>query len=75
MLRQLAAHDPSWDAGQLILLLHEWSWRVTFWCVASASSATVERLFSAVGIAFSHKGKNAKADTLADIIFAKTNVE
>ena len=40
-----------------------------------ASSATVERLFSAVGIAFSHKGKNAKADTLADIIFAKTNVE
>ena len=39
-----------------------------------ASSATVERLFSQVGIAFSDRRKNATADTIADIIFTKLNV-
>ena len=40
-----------------------------------ASSAAVERLFSAVGIAFAAKRKSAKADTVRDIMFAKANVE
>ena len=40
-----------------------------------ASSATVERLFSQVGIAFSDRRKNASAETIADIIFTKLNVE
>ena len=39
-----------------------------------ASSATVERLFSQVGIAFSDRRKTSKADTIADIIFTKLNV-
>ena len=40
-----------------------------------ASSATVERLFSQVGIAFSDRRKSATAATIADIIFTKLNVE
>ena len=39
-----------------------------------ATSATVERLFSAVGHAFSKKRRSADADTLADIIFTKMNI-
>ena len=40
-----------------------------------ATSATVERLFSQVGIAFSDKRKSSGADTIADLIFTKMNVE
>ena len=40
-----------------------------------ASSATVERLFSIVGNAFSKKRQSSEADTLADIVFAKVNVD
>ena len=40
-----------------------------------ASSATVERLFSQVGIAFSAKRKNADAETLSDILFTRLNVD
>ena len=40
-----------------------------------ASSATVERLFSQVGIAFSDRRNSAKAETIADILFTKLNVE
>ena len=40
-----------------------------------ASSATVERLFSQVGIAFSDRRKSASAEMIADIIFTKLNVE
>ena len=40
-----------------------------------ATSATVECLFSAVGISFSDKRRRAKAETLADIAFTKMNVE
>ena len=39
-----------------------------------ATSATVERLFSAVGIAFSDKRKSSHADTLSDVIFTRMNV-
>ena len=39
-----------------------------------ASSASVERLFSQVGIAFSAKRKSAEASTIADIIFAQANL-
>ena len=39
-----------------------------------ASSATVERLFSQVGIAFSDRRKSATAATISDIIFTKLNV-
>ena len=39
-----------------------------------ASSATVERLFSQVGIAFSNRRKSAEAGTIADILFTKLNV-
>lgn len=39
-----------------------------------ASSATVERLFSQVGIAFSDLRKNSKAELLSDILFTKLNV-
>ena len=42
---------------------------------ASKSSARdVERLFSQVGIAFSAKRKSGKADTIADIMFARANL-
>jgi len=37
-------------------------------------SAAVERLFSQVGIAFSAKRKSGKADTIADIMFARANL-
>ena len=40
-----------------------------------ASSATVERLFSQVGIAFSKYRKSSSADTLSDILFAKLNLD
>ena len=40
----------------------------------AASSATVERLFSVVGIAFSDKRKTAKASTLEAIAFTKLNL-
>jgi len=39
-----------------------------------ASSATVERLFSQVGIAFSDRRKSSEADTIADLLFTKLNV-
>ena len=39
-----------------------------------ATSATVERLFSKVGIAFSAKRKSAEAATLEDILFAQVNL-
>ena len=39
-----------------------------------ASSATVERLFSVVGIAFSDKRKSAKASTLEATTFTKLNL-
>ena len=39
-----------------------------------ATSATVERLFSKVGIAYSAKRQRAGADTLADILFTQVNV-
>ena len=40
-----------------------------------ASSASVERLFSLVGICFSDKRKSATADTLSDLVFTKLNVD
>ena len=40
-----------------------------------ASSATVERLFSQVGIAFSDKRKSCYADTISDLMFTKLNVQ
>ena len=39
-----------------------------------ASSATVERLFSMVGIAFSEKRKRSSASTLESIAFTKVNL-
>ena len=42
------------------------------------TSATVERLFSKVGLAFTlftEKRQSGKAGTLADILFARENVE
>ena len=39
-----------------------------------ASSASVERLFSHVGIAFSKKRRRANSDQIANIIFTKMNV-
>ena len=39
-----------------------------------ASSASVERLFSIVGIAFSDKRKSSKASTLESIAFTKINL-
>jgi hypothetical protein len=39
-----------------------------------ASSATVERLFSQVGISFADQRKNSKAEILSDILFTKLNV-
>ena len=39
-----------------------------------ATSATVERLFSKVGIAFSAKRKSSEAATLEDLMFAKVNL-
>ena len=40
-----------------------------------ATSATVERLFSQVGIAFSDRRKSSKASTIADLLFTKLNIE
>ena len=40
-----------------------------------ASSATVERLFSQVGIAFADLRKNSTAETLRDILFTKLNID
>ncbi|KOO30194.1 zinc finger bed domain-containing protein 1-like protein [Chrysochromulina tobinii] len=40
-----------------------------------ASSATVERLFSQVGLAFTDQRKNASPATIADIIFTKLNMD
>ena len=39
-----------------------------------ASSATVERLFSKVGISFSDKRKSSEAGTLESITFAQVNM-
>ena len=39
-----------------------------------ASSASVERLFSRVGVAFSDKRKSAGSATLESIMFAKENI-
>ena len=39
-----------------------------------ATSATVERLFSKVGIVFADKRKSAEAETLQDITFAQLNL-
>ena len=43
-------------------------------CPASAASS-VERLFSAVGIAFSAKRKKGGSDTVRGIMFARSNIE
>ena len=40
----------------------------------ATSPATVERLFSKVGIAFSAKRKRSEAATLEDILFAQVNL-
>ena len=40
-----------------------------------ASSATVERLFSQVGIAFSAKRQRSEASTLSDILFTRLNID
>ena len=40
-----------------------------------ATSATVERLFSKVGKAFSDQRKSTDSDTLSDMMFAKCNLE
>ena len=40
-----------------------------------ASSATVERLFSIVGLAFSDKSKSSEASTIAARAFAKINLD
>ena len=40
-----------------------------------ASSATVERLFSAVGGCFSKKRRSAGAESISDLIFTKMNVD
>jgi hypothetical protein len=39
-----------------------------------ASSASVERLFSQVGIAFTAKRKSADSSTIADLMFANVNL-
>ena len=39
-----------------------------------ATSATVERLFSVVGINFSDKQKRGHADTLEDLAFTRLNL-
>ena len=39
-----------------------------------ASSASVERLFSAVGIAYAAKRQRAHANAIADLMFAKANI-
>ena len=39
-----------------------------------ATSATVERLFSKVGVAFTAKRKRAEADILENIMFAQANL-
>ena len=39
-----------------------------------ASSATVERLFSQVGISFSKKRQSGQADTLESIAFVQANM-
>ena len=39
-----------------------------------ASSATVERLFSHVGIAFSKKRRSAGSDQIANLLFTKLNL-
>ena len=44
------------------------------WRLDSHASATVERLFSKVGIAFSAKRKSSEAATLEDILFAHVNL-
>ena len=40
----------------------------------AATSATVERLFSRVGIAFSAKRKSSDPATVADLMFANANL-
>ena len=40
----------------------------------AAAPATVERLFSHLGIAFADKRKNEKPETLQDLIFTKLGV-
>ena len=37
--------------------------------------ATVERLFSAIGVSVAKKRRRSKAETLADLAFAKMNIE
>ena len=41
----------------------------------ASTSATVERLFSAVGLAYSNKRQSGTVETLANIIFTKENLE
>ena len=41
---------------------------------ACVSSATVERLFSVVGMSYSDKRKRSHADTLEDLAFTKLNL-
>ena len=40
-----------------------------------STSATVERLFSAVGLAYAEKRQKGEADTLSDLTFTKMNVD
>ena len=42
--------------------------------VPASSASVVERLFSAVGIAYSAKRQSADATTIADIMFTKANL-
>jgi hypothetical protein len=49
-----------------------WSARQYLGC--PATSATVERLFSQVGIAFSKKRKRAEAGTIEDLMFSRINL-
>ena len=42
--------------------------------VPASSASVVERLFSAVGIAYSAKRQSADAKTVADIMFTKANL-
>ena len=79
-LSQLTASAGSWEwAG-----LHWWesnakkfpnlSVMARQYLSCPASSASVERLFSIIGICFSDKRQRSKASTLADLAFAKINV-
>ena len=73
-IRPQVPADGRLDAG-----LDETDDEVTSKCLAlgskeAATSATVERLFSRVGIAFSAKRKSSDPATVADLMFANANL-